>query len=216
MFVKINDVELFYEIQGQGSPIILLHGNGEDHKIFKTLLKVLTKTHKVYTIDSRCHGQSSVSKNLSYDIMADDIIKFIKKLNIQKPMLYGFSDGGIIGLLIAIREPLLLKKLIISGANLNPAGLHPKVQAKIQKLADRGNVLYQLMAREPNIDPADLSKIEIPTVVLAGQRDVVLEEHTRLIANSIRRSTLEIIPKEDHSSYIVHSKKLYPILKKYI
>ena len=216
MFVRINDVELFYEIQGQGSPIILLHGNGEDHKIFKTLLKVLTKTHKVYTIDSRCHGQSSVSEKLTYDLMADDIIRFIKKLNIQKPILYGFSDGGIIGLLIAIREPLLLKKLIISGANLNPEGLHPKVLAKVQRLADKGNYLYKLMANEPNINPLDLAKIEIPVVVLAGEKDVVLEEHTRLIANSIRRSTIEIIPKEDHSSYIVHSKKLYPILSKYL
>ena len=216
MFVKINDIDMYYEIQGQGSPIILVHGNGEDHKIFNVLLKELAKQNKVYTIDSRCHGKSTNTEKLTYNLMAKDIIKFIKKLNIQKPTFYGFSDGGIIGLLVAIKEPKLLKKLIISGANLNPKGLHEKVQAKVLKIANRGNKLYKLMANEPNITLDELHTIEIPTIVLAGEKDVVTREHTELIANNIKNSTLDIIQGEDHTSYVVHSKKLFPILKRYI
>lgn len=216
MFVKINDIDMYYEIQGQGSPVILVHGNGEDHKIFNVLLKDLAKQNKVYTIDSRCHGKSTNTEKLTYNMMAKDTIKFIKKLGIQNPVFYGFSDGGIIGLLIAIKEPKLLKKLIISGANLNPQGLHEKVQAKVLKIANRGNKLYKLMANEPDITLDELHTIETPTVILAGEKDVVKREHTELIASNIKDSVLDIIQGEDHTSYVVHSKKLFPILKRYI
>lgn len=216
MFVRINDINMYYEIQGIGDPIILVHGSGEDHKIFNVLVRDLSKTNKVYSIDSRCHGKSSMSDKLSYETMASDMVKFIKKLNINKPIFYGFSDGGIIGLMVAMKEPHLLKKLIISGANLNPEGLKEKVLAKVKKVANKGNRLYKLMATEPNIKPEELHTIEIPTVVLAGENDLIRQEHTELIAENIKDSTLNFIPKEDHSSYIVHSKKLYPILKKYL
>lgn len=216
MFVKVNDIDMYYEIQGIGNPIILIHGSGEDHKIFNVLVKDLSKTHKVYSIDSRCHGKSSKSDKLSYETMASDVIKFIKKLSIQKPILYGFSDGGIVGLMVAMKEPKLLKQLIISGANLNPEGLKEKVLAKVKKVADRGNRLYKLMATEPDIKPEDLHAIEIPTVVMAGEKDLIRQEHTELIAANIKDSVLNFVPKEDHSSYIVHSKKLYPILKRYL
>lgn len=216
MFVKINDINMYYEIQGQGSPVILVHGNGEDHKIFNVLLKDLAKQNKVYTIDSRCHGKSTNTEKLTYNLMAKDTIKFIKKLEIQNPTFYGFSDGGIIGLLIAIKEPKLLKKLIISGANLTPQGLNEKVQAKILKLAKRGNKLYKLMANEPNITLDELHTIETPTVVLAGEKDVVTKDHTELIASNIKNSILDIIQGENHTSYVVNSKKLFPILKRYI
>ena len=73
-----------------------------------------------------------------------------------------------------------------------------------------------MMVKEPNISIKDLEKINIPTYVLAGKKDVIKEEHTRLIAENIKNSTLEIVPKENHSSYIVHSEKIYNIIKKYI
>ena len=216
MFVRINDVDIYYEIQGVGDPIILIHGSGEDHKIFNVLVKDLSKTNKVYSMDSRCHGKSSKSPKLSYETMASDVIKFIKKLSIQRPILYGFSDGGIIGLLVAMKEPKILRKLIISGANLYPEGLKDKVLDKVKKVAEKGNPLYKLMATEPHIDPEELHKIEIPTVVMAGEKDLIKQEHTEMIAANIKDSILNFVPKEDHSSYIVHSKKLSPILKRYL
>lgn len=217
MKIKVNNVELYYEEYGNGKPIILLHGNSESHEIFDKLINKLQDNYKVYAIDSRCHGKSEKVKDISYELMAKDIIEFIKKLNIENPILYGFSDGGIIGLLIAIKEPELLSKLIVSGANLNPKVLSKGMRMiiKITYFFTR-NKLFKMMAYEPNITTEQLKNITIPTTVLAGEKDIVKYEHTKLVADNIKNSTLEIIPNENHGSYIIHSDKLYEIIKKYI
>ncbi len=217
MNIEVNDIDIYYEVYGEGKPIILLHGNSETHEIFDRLIERLENNYKVYAIDSRCHGKSEKTEEISYDLMAVDMIEFIKKLKIDKPIVYGFSDGGIIGLLVAIKQPKLLSKLIISGANLNPNGMSKSmlIISKIGYFITR-NKLFKMMIKEPNISRKDLEKIEIPTYVLAGEKDVIMEEHTRLIAENIKNSKLEIIPKENHSSYVVHSEKIYDIIKKYI
>lgn len=216
MFCKVNGIELYYEVAGKGDPIILVHGNSESHEIFDRVVPPLSETHTVYTIDSRCHGMSTKTVDISYDLMAGDLIAFINELKIQKPVFYGFSDGGILGLLIAMKEPLLLSKLIISGANLFPYGLNFKTRLSTKLVAMTGNKLFQMMCKEPNIHPKDLRKICVPTVVLAGEKDVVLPNHTALIAEHIKDSLLEIIPNETHGSYIVHSDKLYSVLSRYL
>lgn len=217
MNIEVNDIDIYYEVYGEGKPIILLHGNSETHEIFDRLIEMLKNNYKVYAIDSRCHGKSEKTEEISYDLMAVDMIEFIKKLKIDKPIVYGFSDGGIIGLLVAIKQPKLLSKLIISGANLNPNGMSRSmlIISKIGYFITR-NKLFKMMIKEPNISRKDLEKIEIPTYVLAGEKDVIMEEHTRLIAENIKNSKLEIIPKENHYSYVVHSEKIYDIIKKYI
>lgn len=149
--------------------------------------------------------------------MCDDIIDFIKKLHIDSPMLYGFSDGGIIGILVAIKEPDLLSKLIVSGANITP-DVFTSFDMLITKLLyffTRSKYI-KMMLDEPNIPLKDLQKITIPVHVLAGEKDVIKLEHTKLIADNIKNSTLEIIPKEKHGSYIIHSDKIYEIIKNYI
>lgn len=149
--------------------------------------------------------------------MCDDIINFIKELNIEKPILYGFSDGGIIGLLVAIKEHDLLSNLIISGANITPDVFttFDLLLTKLFYFFTRSKYI-KMMLDEPNITIEDLKKITIPVHVLAGEKDIIKLEHTKLIANNIKNSTLEIIKNENHGSYIIHSDKLYEIIKKYI
>lgn len=214
---NINNIELNYEVSGQGQPIILLHGNGEDHSIFDVLTKQLSEKFTVYAIDSRNHGKSTKTDQLSYQLMAEDIVEFIATNKIEKPILYGFSDGGIIGLLIACQYPTLLSKLIISGANSNPQALmwYWRVWFHIYYFFTR-SAKMRLMMREPNITKDDLNKIEIPTLVLAGEKDLVKENDTRFIAGNIKNATLNILPNENHSSYVVHSPKLYNIIKHFI
>ncbi len=217
MKININNVNINYEVYGEGTPIILLHGNSENHLIFDKLIEKLKEKYKVYAIDSRCHGESDNTEEINYELMAEDTIEFIKKLNIDRPILYGFSDGGIIGLLIAIKEPNLLSKLIISGANLNPKGMKKSMLffSKVCYFFTK-NKLFKIMVKEPNISIDELNKIVIPTIVLAGEKDAILKEHTELIASSIKTSTLEIISNENHGSYIIHSDKIYEIIQKYI
>jgi len=217
MHINVNNVELYYKVSGQGSPVLLLHGNSEDHGIFKVLSKKLSADHTVYAIDSRDHGRSSKVHHLNYIDKMNDIAEFIEVLGIEKPILYGFSDGGIIGLLLAIHHPDVLDKLIISGVNTNPDGLKsfPIFLIKLHYFLTRSNKM-KLMLTQPNITPAELGKIVTPTLVLAGSKDFVKEEHTVALAKNIPNSELRILSGETHGSYVINSKKLYGIIKTFL
>lgn len=217
MFIKVNGIDLFYEQTGQGNPIILLHGNGESHVIFDVLMNQLKDQYTVYAIDSRDHGQSSKVNQLGYISMMKDVATFIQQLNIQKPILYGFSDGGIIGLLLAIHYPHLLSKLIISGANLTPLGVKLKFNLEtVYAYLCTKDKKIKMMLTQPNIKAKQLKKISIPTLVLAGSEDLISKNHTKKIAKHIPNSTLKIVKGEDHGSYIIHSDKLYPIIAPFL
>ena len=213
MFIKVNGIDLFYQQTGQGNPIILLHGNGENHDIFDVLVKQLAGQYTVYAIDSRDHGQSSKVNTLSYVTMMEDVASFIQELSIQKPILYGFSDGGIIGLLLAIHYPNIFSKLIVSGANYTPFGVHLKFYLKtLHTYLCTKDSKAKMILTEPNMKNKELKKILIPTLVLAGSNDIIRKSHTKRLANHIPNSTLQFINGEGHGSYIVHSDKLYHII----
>ena len=217
MFFEVNGIELYYEKTGHGPPVILLHGNGEDNSIFSVLIEELSQKYTVYAIDSRDHGKSGKVETLDYETMMEDIAELIKELDIRKPILFGFSDGGIIGLLMAIRHPNLLSKLIVSGANTHPGG-----SRRIFTIL--GNIVYffsrsrkfKLMLTQPDITAAELNTITVPTLVLAGSRDFVRDSHTREIAENIPGSELRILKGETHTSYVIRSKKLYGIIEPFL
>ena len=217
MYIEVNQNQLYYEKTGHGMPLLLLHGNGEDHTIFDVVIPKLSQHYTVYAIDSRGHGASSPIDNYHYEDMADDIAELLTALKIQSPVLYGFSDGGIIGLLLAMRYPVLLSGLIISGANLNPQGMKEEFLEKVKRHFEKTNSpLERLMIEEPNILPSELKQIQIPVLVLAGEYDIIKPAHTELIAGSIPQAQLEILPGEDHGSYIINSDKLYPYIRDFI
>ena len=147
----------------------------------------------------------------------EDVAAFIRQLNIERPVLYGFSDGGIIGLLLAVRYPQMLSGLIVSGVNINPGGIKKKylLGMKITYFFTR-NRKYKLMLTQPDIKPSELNKITTPTVLLAGSNDFCMDEHTRHIAENIPGSVLNILDGENHASYVIHNDKLYGIIMPYI
>lgn len=217
MNLNVNGISIFFEKSGAGSPVLLLHGNGEDHEIFRELILELEKKHTVYAIDTRDHGKSSPVTKLHYLDMAMDIVSLIDKENLEKPMLYGFSDGGIVGLLIASKYPGLLSKLMISGANSNPRGLKTKWQIVflLDYLKHRDHKMKMLL-KEPDITRKMLNEIDIPVLVMAGQYDMIKKSDTVFIAKNIPQATLKIVEGEDHGSYVVHSEKLYPLLRDFL
>lgn len=205
MEIQLNDVTLYYEKTGEGDPVILIHGNGEDHTIFDAVVPLLSKYYTVYTPDSRGHGQSSPVESFSYDAMAEDIRNFIEGLGLEKPALYGFSDGGIIGILLASAYPQLLSAMVISGANLTPDGLTDFWYETFEKMyQESGDPKIKMILEQPDIPQEVLSRIRIPVLVTAGSNDMIKAAHTRMIAETIPDSALEIYEGEDHLSYVVH------------
>ena len=191
----------------------MLHGNGEDISIFGKALPLLEKHFRVYRIDSRCHGESTDKAPLHYDLIADDIYGFIILNRLERPFVYGFSDGGIAALMLAYTHPETVGAIAVSGANTNPKALKFLYRFGYGKLAR----LYpdpkvRMMVSEPNITKEDLGRITVPALITAGERDMIKEEDTRLIASSIPNSELMILKGESHSSYIEDSDKIAHIL----
>ena len=216
MNITVNNVNLYYEVAGSGAPLVMVHGNGETHAIFDKALPLLAEHFTCYLLDSRGHGQSQPVTEYHYADMAEDVCQFIQALGLENVTYYGFSDGGIIGLLLASKYPKLLDRMIISGANTRPDAVSKRI-VRLFKVINflHKNPLFELMLTEPHITKEQLQAIETPTLVLAGSKDLVLEEDTRFIAESIPHATLRILPGESHTSYIVHKEKIAELILDY-
>lgn len=209
MQINVNNLNLYYTVTGSGAPLIMLHGNGEDHTIFDEAIELLSKHFTVYAIDTRDHGQSDKVAELHYNDMAEDIRAFIEELKLEKPILYGFSDGGIVGLLLAIKYPELLSKVIGSGVNVNPGGLVKGWHFifKIIYFFGRSSQ-FKLMLTEPDITKEELGSIRIPVYLTGGSKDMIRKEHMQEIAENIPGAKLTIFPGEKHGSYIIQNSKI--------
>ena len=213
----VNGVRLHYAQVGEGYPVVLVHGNGEDHHLFDVEIRQLAEAgYCVYAPDSRGHGANTPMEEYHYSDMAEDVAQFILHLGLEKPLLYGHSDGGIIGLLLEMKHLGTLKKLAVSGVNLSPAGIDPGFVEKYTLINQRSpDPLITLMLTEPHIDPASLKSITIPVLVTAGEHDLILPEETQRIASSLPNATLITLPGEDHGSYIMNSEIMGNLLLKF-
>ena len=212
MKIAVNGVELHYEVIGSGEPLIMVHGNSEDHTIFNEAAQVLKDHYTCYLVDTRSHGKSSKVKRLHYRDMAEDYMEFIKALGLKNVTFFGFSDGGILGLLIGM-EGDLIDTLIVSGANTHPGAIADRM-AKIMKIiyfVTRSDK-FRLMLNEPDIRAEEIQKIRCRTFVLAGSEDAVKRENTDFIAANIPNSTKRILEGETHTSHIVHNRKIADII----
>ena len=208
-FTKVNGIDISYEKIGEGEPLILLHGNGETHEIFEEAAEQLAKRYTVYLPDTRGHGRSGKVSEYHYEDMARDVYCFIKVLGLEKPILYGFSDGGIVGLLLASQYPGLLKKLVVSGVNTCPDDIKsPYLWGMKIQYAFTRNPLIRLMLTEPDISEEQLQAIDVPVEITAGSRDMIRQNVMLYICHNIPQASFILFEGETHSSYIVHSTKI--------
>ena len=216
--IRVNGVTLHYTVAGEGRPVVLIHGNGEDHHVFDVEIDQLVAAgYRVYAPDSRGHGVNEPLPEYHYADMAEDMVQFIQMLGLEKPALYGFSDGGIIGLMLAVRYPDCLGALAVSGANLSPEGLIPSFREEYAAINERLPVpLITLMLTEPHIDPESLRGITVPVLVTAGENDLILREETDRIAEMIPDATKVILEGHDHGSYIANSEVMGRLLIKFL
>ncbi len=201
------DIEHFFIEKGQGTPIILLHGNGENCTYFQKQIDEFSQYYHVYAIDTRGHGKTPRG-NQPFTIrqFSEDLLGFMDGHQIDRAHLLGFSDGGNIAMVFAIQHPDRVNCLILNGANLNAGGVKPTTQIPIEigyKIARRFSEksdsarlnaeMLGLMVNDPNVAPEELAGIKSKTLIIAGTKDMIKEEHTRLIAESIPGSELAFI-----------------------
>ncbi|HEV8514786.1 MAG TPA: alpha/beta hydrolase [Cyclobacteriaceae bacterium] len=216
-FAKIRGFNMYYEIYGKGEPLLFIHGNGGSMRAFQYQLPYFAKHFKVIMADSRAQGKSEdTSDSLSYEMMADDFNGLLDYLKIDSCYVVGWSDGGINALLLAMRHPKKVKKLVSTGANLWPdttaidAFLYKMVahmNDSVSKLAPTPKTknlqkLFRIVVDEPHIKLSDLKKVQCPSLIIGGDHDVILPHHTLLIAEAIPKSYLWILPKSGHSTLI--------------
>lgn len=209
------DIKQFYVEKGQGEPLLLLHGNGESCDYFQHQMDAFSSRYHVYALDTRGHGKTPRGERpFTIRQFAEDLLEFMDGRQIDKAHLLGFSDGGNIAMVFALRHPERVNRLILNGANLNAGGVKRTVQipielgyraarsfAKKSDGAKRNAELLGLMVNDPNVSPGELSQITAKTLVIAGTRDMIKAEHTRLIAGSIPQAELVFLPG-DH--FIAH------------
>jgi len=203
------DISLHYIKKGTGSPLLLLHGNGESGEYFVHQIDVFAERCTVYAVDTRGHGRSPRgTAPFTISQFADDLLGFLDEHGIDKADILGFSDGGNIALTFALRRPERVGRLVLNGANLDPSGVKPAVQIPIvlgYKLAAlsrapkaRANAeLLGLMVNEPRIDPKELRRLTMPVLVIVGSRDMIKASHSRLICDSLPNGRLAVL-KGDH------------------
>lgn len=211
--VEVNGVSLFYAAEGAGKPVILLHGNGGSHNDLETTHRELAQAgYMVYALDSRGQGANKPLPEYHYKDMAADVYEFIKLKGLEKPAVFGFSDGGIIALQLEVMYPGTLGAIVTGGANIFVENALIPSFAEGFLAQPSTEPLVIMLQTEPSMTVEDMKGIGCPSLIMSGEHDLIRQEHTLLIGESIPSGRPVIIPGEDHGSYICNSPKLAPLI----
>lgn len=227
-FADIRGISMFYEVygKGKGSPILLIHGGMSSGDVWSFEVPTLEKNHEVIVADSRGQGRSRHGlASVTYHRMAEDYVALLATLKIDKVTLVGWSDGGIIGIDIAIHHPELLTRLFAQAPNVTPDGLtkipeidppplsedlspsgafeaDPELERARNRQMARERVFRRLWATEPNYSDADLAKIHVPTAIVIGDHDPVIRPaHIAHIAHAIPGAKLIVLKDVGHPAH---------------
>jgi len=219
-YAPVNGIHMYYAVYGAGDPVLLIHGGLGHADLWANQVRDLMTDHMVIVADSRGHGRSSrTAEAYSYDLMASDYLALLDYLKVDKVALVGWSDGGIIGLDIAMEHPERLTRLFAHAANVTVEGVDPKVmESKVFNayIAESGEdyqrmsptsgqfdafveQISQMWASQPNWSDAELAKITVPTAIVLGDHDeAITRAHTEHMAQVIPGATLVILPDTSH------------------
>lgn len=233
-FITHQQADIHYRCYGLGLPVLLLHG-GLSHPLswFAQLAPLVAAGRQVIVIETRGHGKSTLgTAYLNYQLFADDALMVLDHLKVTRTDIVGFSDGGIIGLLLGLQAPALVDHLVVISANFNPAGLEfesshsesipPRFSLQALTIWLRhiwwfgssrrrkmlATALLKLWRTEPQFEPHDLQAITAPTLVIAGEHDIIDPLHTQALQQQLHNAELAIIAGAGHAAPMTHAKQI--------
>jgi pimeloyl-ACP methyl ester carboxylesterase len=216
---NVNGISLYYEIYGHGPPVLVLHGAGAFLESMHHFIAALAPGHTVIAIDSRGQGRSSdTDAPLSYAQMGDDMIKLMDALRIGRADVVGWSDGGIVGLDMAIKHDGRVRRLVAIGANYDANGVeasemspttldaHVREIEPFYRLIAPGpshfpvlvKKIEKMITTEPHYSLAELGRIRAAVLIVAGEHDMILRRHTDAMARAIPGAKEIIVPGASH------------------
>jgi pimeloyl-ACP methyl ester carboxylesterase len=223
-YVVAGGVRTYYEAHGSGEPLVLLHGGLCAIETFSGLTPKLAERFRVYLPERRGHGRTpDIEGPITYELMAQDTIAFLDALGLSSVHLVGWSDGAVVGLLVALHRPDLVRRLVMIGQNVNPSGLVPEAaeMMKLEKMPDMlppmlrelyaavspdgpehwdvvVDKMWQMIKTEPDIALTELEKVSVPTLVVVADHDFVTVEHASAMQRALPESRLEVVPDATH------------------
>lgn len=244
-WATVNGHRMYYEMRGKGRPLLLLHGGGSDiEDSFGKQLEQFSLSHRIIAPEQVGQGHTpDVPGPLSYTKMAEDTAELLGQLQLSDVDVVGYSDGGILALILALRHPQLVRRLVITGANLDPSGLvdadaqdpappAPSAVGFQQHTADSANAvngqsddsimddkLNQLWLHHPTQDelsPALLKGLHKRVLVMAGDQDLIKPEHTLLIYESLPEGQLWILPDTGHATFRTRPEWVNPVVLSFL
>jgi pimeloyl-ACP methyl ester carboxylesterase len=220
-FVAHDGAQIYYAVYGSGTPVILLHGGLASGEWFGNQVPaVVNSGRQAILIDSRGHGRSTRdARRYTYELMASDVVAVMDHLKIRRAAVVGWSDGAIIGLVMALHEPERLTRVVAFAANMDPSGVKPDVleNATFKAAVARSQAQYARLSKtpgdfagfqkaietmwdkEPNYSAKDLARIRTPVAIVDGDHDEAIKlQHTQYLAKAIPGARLIILPEASH------------------
>lgn len=237
-YASVNGIQLYYATAGEGEPVVLLHGGLANSDYWGQQVAALAQHHKVIVVDSRGHGRSTRdSRPYSYDLMSDDVVALLDHLKIAKADIVGWSDGGIIGIDLAIRHPTRVNRIFSFAPNTKTSGVKPDTEKnpvfasyieragneyrKLSKTPDQYDAFVEQISHmwgtQPNWSDEVLKKINTPVLIVDGDHDeAIVREHLEYIANTIPNAGLLILPNTSHFAFIQAPKEFNEAILNFI
>ncbi len=233
-YVEINGAKIYYEEYGNGEPLLLIHGNGGSILSMGNQIDYFKSKYRVIVADNRGQGKSELkTDSLTYVQITKDWEGLVEHLKLDSLNIFGWSDGGIIGLKMAISGKTKIKKVVAMGANLRPDSttvsssvvnavirFKKKVSSKIKEKDTTKNWNYikqllGLLGDQPNIPTTDLSKIKAKVLIIAGDEDIIRNVHSVEMYENIPNAQLCIMPGETHYTPASNPKYFNEIIDKF-
>lgn len=224
-YVDANGVRTYFEVDGAGDPLLLLHGGLCTIETLDGLRRVLASEFQLYLPERRGHGRTpDIDGPFSFGTFADDTISFMETVGLSSAHVVGFSDGATVGLLTALRRPDLVRSLVHIGQQVNPDGMRPEFREMLQ-LEDMPNGMlppvlqelysavspdgadhwavvtnkvWQMIRTEPNIGLNELRAVTAPTLVVVADQDIATVPHAEEMCNALANARLAVVPGATH------------------